>query len=123
MTGKWIPPNERSKFISAYQGSSIGMAILFPIFGLVITYTTWEWVYHLCGVLGILWYVMWQYFVYDSPSQHPRIDPDEKEYIEHALGDSIHEHTGVSFEIIARNIEHLQNKYFTEIRYSLDGYN
>lgn len=66
MTAKWIPPNERSKFVTAYLGSSIGVAIAYPMFGLIIKLSSWEWVFHACGIVGIVWYMFWLYFVSQS---------------------------------------------------------
>lgn len=63
LTGQWIPPNERSKFVTAYLGSSIGVAIAYPIFGFIIKASSWEWVFHICGISGIAWYMFWLYFV------------------------------------------------------------
>lgn len=86
MAAQWIPPNERSKFLSSYMGgSSIGIALFYPIFGYIIALLCWEWVFHLCGILGCIWYVAWVYFVYDSPAEHPRIDPQERMFIEKSL--------------------------------------
>lgn len=94
MAGRWIPPNERSKFVTAYLGSSMGVALTFPLFGIVISWTSWEWVYHLSAVLGVLWFIGWTYFVYDSPAEHPRISVDERNYIEKALGSSVNKDAG-----------------------------
>lgn len=63
LTGKWIPPNERSKFISSYLGSSIGVATAYPMFGLIIRVSSWEWVFHVCGIAGTIWCFCWLYFV------------------------------------------------------------
>lgn len=63
LTGQWIPPNERSKFVSAYLGSSIGVALAFPIFGFIIKVSSWEWMFHACGISGIVWYILWLYYV------------------------------------------------------------
>ncbi|XP_017069533.1 sialin [Drosophila eugracilis] len=89
LTAKWIPPNERSKFVSAYLGSSVGVALFYPIFGYVIDWTRWEWVYYICGIVGTLWFIAWQFLVYDSPAQHPRITDSERKYIEKSLGASV----------------------------------
>lgn len=94
LTGRWIPPNERSKFVTAYLGSSMGVAITFPLFGFVISWTSWEWVYHICGIIGVVWYIAWCYFVYDTPAEHPRISAEERNYIEKSLGTSIHKDAG-----------------------------
>lgn len=63
LIGQWIPPNERSLFVSAYFGGAIGAAIAFPLFGLLVKWTSWEWIFHASGVSGIIWYILWQYYV------------------------------------------------------------
>ncbi|KAK9745456.1 Major Facilitator Superfamily [Popillia japonica] len=111
MAAKWVPPNERSSFVSSYLGSSIGAALTYPMCGWIIDewgwewvfYTNgilgigaaltypmcgwiidewgWEWVFYTNGILGTIWYIWWLYCVFDSPEQHPRISEAEKEYI------------------------------------------
>jgi hypothetical protein len=71
------------------MGSSIGVAITYPIFGYIIQQSNWENVFHFCGVAGTIWYALWLYFVYDLPEHHPRIHPKEKEYILRSLGSSV----------------------------------
>jgi len=39
----------------------------------------------IAGVVGVIWSIMWFFLVYDSPSQHPRISAEEREYIEKTL--------------------------------------
>lgn len=89
LTALWIPKNERSKFVTAYLGSSVGTALNFPIFGFIMKRYGWEFVFHFCTIIGLAWFFCWQYLVYDSPNEHPRILPSEKEYILKALGTSI----------------------------------
>lgn len=61
----------------------------YPIFGFIIQTSSWENVFHFCGIVGTIWYCLWLYFVYDLPEEHPRIHPKEKEYILNALGSSV----------------------------------
>lgn len=89
LVGKWIPGNERSRFVTAYLGSSIGVAVFYPLFGYIIKISSWEWVFHFSFFIGTIWFILWQYFVYDSPEEHPRIDPSEKGYILKVLGSSV----------------------------------
>ncbi|XP_017483551.1 PREDICTED: vesicular glutamate transporter 1, partial [Rhagoletis zephyria] len=89
MTAKWIPPNERSKFVTAYMGSSVGVAAFYPIFGYIMHWTSWEWVYHTCGIIGTMWWLCWLYYVYNTPAEHPRINSSEQRYIEKSLGASV----------------------------------
>ncbi|KAF2878881.1 hypothetical protein ILUMI_27289, partial [Ignelater luminosus] len=89
LTARWIPPNERSKFVTAYLGSSVGAALTFPMCGYIIDTWGWELSFYVSGVLGTLWYVAWYFLVFDSPSEHPRISQSEKEYILNSLGQSV----------------------------------
>lgn len=96
LVSQWIPPNQRGQFTSAYMGGSVGLAIFYPLFGFIISIASWEWIYHFSTASAIIWYICWQYFVYDSPSQHPRIDPSELNYITKCLGDSVDENKKVT---------------------------
>lgn len=44
---------------------------------------------YILGIIGVVWCAAWWVLVYDSPTQHPRISPDEKEYILKAIGDKV----------------------------------
>ncbi|XP_077281828.1 na[+]-dependent inorganic phosphate cotransporter isoform X1 [Temnothorax americanus] len=81
MTAKWIPQTERSRFVSAYLGSSVGAAITYPLCAAVTDSFGWGASFHVTSLLGIIWYCFWHFLVYDSPQQHPRISKDEKTYI------------------------------------------
>ena len=37
------------------------------------------------GAAGILWFVAWQLIVHESPSDHPTISEEEKNYIENSF--------------------------------------
>ncbi|XP_075163502.1 sialin-like [Haematobia irritans] len=89
MTAKWIPPNERSKFITSYFGSAVGVALAYPLFGCIIHWFSWPWVFHITAIVGTLWWLAWLYLAYDSPAQHPRISTEELTYIEKSLGNMI----------------------------------
>lgn len=65
------------------------MAVFFPLFGYIIKISSWEWVFHSSFLIGTIWFVLWQYFVFDSPEEHPRIHPSEKGYILKVLGSSV----------------------------------
>lgn len=84
-----------SQFVSAYMGASVGLAICYPIFGYIISTLSWEWIFHFSTVAAIIWFICWQYLVYDRPSEHPRIDPDELHFIVESLGNSAHNHNNV----------------------------
>lgn len=86
MTARWIPPTERSKFVSNMMASSLGAAITMPICGFLIASVGWESVFYVTGTIGLAWSVAWFLLIFDSPAQHPRISVEERRYIEQAIG-------------------------------------
>lgn len=40
------------------------------------------------GSFGIFWYMFWVLVSYESPAAHPTITPEERKYIEDAIGES-----------------------------------
>jgi ACS family sodium-dependent inorganic phosphate cotransporter-like MFS transporter 5 len=46
----------------------------------------WPSVFYVIGGFSLVWFVLWAVFMYDRPSDHPRISPDEKHYIEKTIG-------------------------------------
>lgn len=88
MTARWIPPTERSKFMSNMMASSLGAAITMPVCGFLIATVGWESVFYVTGVVGLVWSVVWFFVVFDSPAQHPRISQEERQCIESAIGEA-----------------------------------
>ncbi|XP_013108812.2 sialin [Stomoxys calcitrans] len=84
----WIPPNERSKFMSNMMASSLGAAITMPVCGFLISVAGWASVFYVTGVVGLIWSVLWFTLVFETPATHPRISPEERREIEEALGTS-----------------------------------
>ncbi|KAE9524732.1 hypothetical protein AGLY_014782, partial [Aphis glycines] len=89
MTANWIPPHERSRFVSAYLGSSVGTAVTYIMCGYLIASFGWESVFYVSGGLGLLWAICWILLVYDTPAKHPTISIRERTYIENCLGKTI----------------------------------
>ncbi|XP_068081579.1 sialin-like isoform X1 [Anabrus simplex] len=87
--GHWIPPKERSKFMSAIMGSSLGAALTYPVCGLIIYYLGWEAVFYVTGAIGIIWFTAWWLLVFDTPNDHPRISEKELKYIQSSCGRAV----------------------------------
>ena len=83
----WAPPMETSNLIAIYTaGNSVGTCLIFPLGGLLAGSSLgWQSIFYFTGGSGILWCICWAFLVYDSPSQHPRISPEEKMYIESSI--------------------------------------
>jgi MFS family permease len=91
----WVPPVERSRFMSSFQGFSIGIGLTYPLCGFIISFFGWRPVFYTTGTIGVLWCIMWYYLAFDTPSEHPRISPSELEYIELNVSAEIKEHQGM----------------------------
>ncbi|XP_043271950.1 sialin [Venturia canescens] len=99
MLAHWVPPLERNKFAAiVYAGANFGTVISLPVSGWLCSLELWGgWplAFYLFGTLGIVWYVFWLFLIYDTPAQHPWIDPDERAYIEACVEPKDEEDPGV----------------------------
>ncbi|XP_035795386.1 vesicular glutamate transporter 3-like isoform X1 [Anopheles albimanus] len=89
IVGYWIPPVERSRFMSSFQGFSIGIGLTYPLCGFIIAHFGWRQVFYTTGSIGMLWCVFWYLLAYNTPQEHPRITPEELEYIELNVSEDI----------------------------------
>ena len=70
-----------------WSGASFGTLIIFTLAGYIAENLGWEAVFYVTGVSSLVWVLVWFYLVYDTPAQHPRIDQEEREYIETSIGE------------------------------------
>jgi ACS family hexuronate transporter-like MFS transporter len=86
---EWFPKRERSLAIGIFNaGTNVG-AIVTP---LVVPWITihWGWrlAFLLTGGIGFIWLILWL-AVYRKPEQHPRLSPQELEYIRSDVSEPI----------------------------------
>ncbi|KAM4694029.1 sialin isoform 2-T2 [Discoglossus pictus] len=82
MWSLWAPPLERSRLLSlSYAGSQLGTVVSLPLSGLICYHLDWIYVFYIFGILGVLWFIMWNIVVSDTPQTHQRISDIEKQYI------------------------------------------
>jgi len=87
MLAHWSPPLERSKLSTfIYAGSMMGTVTSLPLTGLICDYWGWEAAFYSFGAVGIVWFIFWTIFVYDTPAKHPFISKEERDLIEVSLG-------------------------------------
>lgn len=82
VAAEWFPDNERAWAVAIFDsGSSIGGAIA-PLLALYAfkLMGSWRPVFLVTGSLGFLWILAWRW-LYLPPEQHPRLAPQELEYI------------------------------------------
>ncbi|XP_055857855.1 sialin [Episyrphus balteatus] len=95
LVGFWIPLAERSRFMSSFQGFSIGIGLTYPLCGFIIDHFGWPYVFYTTGSLAMLWCIMWYLLAFNSPKEHPRISPSELEYIEVNVSREVKESQGM----------------------------
>ncbi|KAL0275710.1 UNVERIFIED_CONTAM: hypothetical protein PYX00_003493 [Menopon gallinae] len=79
---KWVPFNERARFIAiTVQGCSLGPVVAMPLCGWILTTWGWPAVFYVSGVVTLIWYAAWLFLVYETPEVHPRISKKEKKYL------------------------------------------
>ena len=85
MLSKWVPNMERTTlgaFVLA--GAQFGMVIGLPLSGWLCSLDFdhgWPLTFYVPGIIGMFWFIAWSLLVFDSPSTHPRISEEEKNYI------------------------------------------
>nr|XP_053651150.1 sialin-like [Cherax quadricarinatus] len=96
---RWMPLQERSRFI-AYVLFCNNLSITFtlPLCGLVINYLGWAAAFYVTGGLSLAWCALWFTFMYESPNQHPRISPEELQYIQEHLEENESQATPASHQ-------------------------
>uniref|UniRef100_A0A3B3XPW7 Sialin n=1 Tax=Poecilia mexicana TaxID=48701 RepID=A0A3B3XPW7_9TELE len=86
MWASWAPPLERSRLLTiSYIGAQLGTVVALPLSGEICFYMGWPYVFYLFGAVGVVWFVLWAFLVFDSPNSHPRISEQERLYITNSL--------------------------------------
>ena len=68
-----------------HSGCSVGTFLIFTVAGYIAEYLGWEAVFYVTGASTLVWVGLWFYLAYDTPATHPRIDKEEREFIESSL--------------------------------------
>jgi len=95
IVGYWIPLTERSRFMSSFQGFSIGIGLTYPLCGFILSEYGWPYVFYTTGTLGIGWCTLWYFLAFNTPQEHPRIAEEELHYIELNVSKEINNATKV----------------------------
>lgn len=90
----WYPPQERSRFMSSFQGFSFGIGLTYPLCGFIIYNFGWRPVFYTTGIIGVIWCIIWYFFAFNTPAEHPRISSQELEYIELNVSSEIKDNQG-----------------------------
>ena len=82
-TAEYFPKKERSLATGIFNsGSNVGAILALLTVPVIAEYYGWEFAFILVGAIGFLWIVFW-YFLYETPSKQKRLSKAEFEYIHH----------------------------------------
>lgn len=86
LLSEWIPPCERSRLGAfVYAGAQLGSVLGTAGGGLALHYLDWPATFYIFGALGMAWYVLWLLLCYSSPSEHPFISQEERDFLAHQI--------------------------------------
>lgn len=79
---EWFPTKERALAQGIFNsGAAIGAIISIPLIAYLTIYFSWQAIFILIGLVGLLWLIPWWILVKAEPKKHPWITAEEREYI------------------------------------------
>lgn len=81
LIANWAPPEEKGIFLSSLLCNGIGTIIDWSISGFIIIWIGWHYAFYVVVLILAIFVAVWFFVVYDSPSVHPKISPEERDYI------------------------------------------
>lgn len=79
---EWFPTRERALAQGIFNsGAAIGGIISIPLIAFLSVYFSWQAIFILVGLTGLLWLIPWMILVKAPPKSHPWITDEEREYI------------------------------------------
>lgn len=78
----WFPTKERALAQGIFNsGAAIGGIVAIPLIAYLTVYFSWQMVFIVIGLVGLLWLIPWIILVKAPPKSHPWITDEEREYI------------------------------------------
>tara|TARA_R110001583_G_scaffold42626_1_gene135508 strand:+ start:2959 stop:4257 length:1299 start_codon:yes stop_codon:yes gene_type:complete len=78
----WFPTKERALAQGIFNsGAAIGGIIAIPLVAYMTVYFSWQMVFVVIGLIGLLWLIPWIILVKAPPKSHPWITDEERAYI------------------------------------------
>ncbi|MCM3872862.1 MAG: MFS transporter [Pyrinomonadaceae bacterium] len=78
---EWFPAKERGLAGGVYNiGASVGSMLAPPLVAWAILVYNWQMAFVATGAVGLVWVALWLW-LYESPSKHPKLSEEEREYI------------------------------------------
>lgn len=79
---EWFPTKERAFAQGLFNsGAAIGGIISIPLIAFLSIHFSWQMIFILVGLTGLLWLIPWMVLVKAPPKMHPWITEEERNYI------------------------------------------
>lgn len=79
---EWFPSHERAFAQGLFNsGAAIGGIISIPLIAFLTIHFSWQAIFILVGLTGLLWLIPWMLVVKAPPKSHPWLTKEEREYI------------------------------------------
>ncbi|WP_049722678.1 MFS transporter [Gilvimarinus polysaccharolyticus] len=79
---EWFPTKERALAQGIFNsGAAIGGIISIPLIAFLAVHFSWQTIFILVGLVGLLWLIPWLVLVKAPPQNHPWITEEERTYI------------------------------------------
>jgi len=79
---EWFPTKERAFAQGLFNsGAALGGIISIPLIAFMTIYFSWQMIFIVVGLVGLLWLIPWLYLVKGPPKEHPWLSEEEKQYI------------------------------------------
>ena len=79
---EWFPTKERAFAQGLFNsGAAIGGIVSIPLIAFLTIHFSWQSIFILVGVTGLLWLIPWFILVKSPPATHPWLDEEERQYI------------------------------------------
>ncbi len=79
---EWFPTHERAFAQGLFNsGAAVGGIIAIPAIAFMTVYFSWQMIFIVVGLIGLLWLIPWLLIVKAPPQLHPNISDAEREYI------------------------------------------
>ena len=79
---EWFPTHERAFAQGLFNsGAAIGGILAIPMIAHMTVFFSWQMIFIVIGVLGLLWLLPWLIIVKAPPKFHPKITKEERDYI------------------------------------------
>ena len=79
---EWFPIKERAFAQGLFNsGAAIGGIISIPLIAFLTIVFSWQMIFIIVGLVGLLWLIPWMILVKSPPKSHPWITDEERQYI------------------------------------------